>query len=367
MLGPLCFHPLLKETVWGGQALAALGKKLPAGKKIGESWEVAAHPNGQSVIANGPLAGQTLQAACQLLGQDLLGTLAGTSTRFPLLIKLIDAQDRLSVQVHPGDTYAARHEQGGSGKSELWLVLAARPGARLVAGLKTGTSRQHFEDALTSDSCLDQLNQLPVQAGDVLNIPHGLVHAIGRGIVVCEIQQNADTTYRLFDYGRTDDQGRPRPLQVKKALDVIRFDLPPPALLKGLALESGDLTRWVLVANRYFLVEQLDLRGQHTFEEDGSRFKCLTVLKGAGLLTATRAGKSWQLALSQGQSILLPAALSHWALNGRLSLVSTAPADVAQDRAMLTKQLRQAAIGPFKSAENPLEEAVRLGFLAVDP
>ena len=235
---PLSFVPVFKDYIWGGRNLETkLGRALPAGI-VAESWEIAAHPNGQTPVASGPLAGYTLGALQRHLGERLLGHRADAG-EFPLLIKLLDANRWLSVQVHPDDGYAQEHA-GELGKTELWVILHAEPGAELIYGLKAGVDRDRLAQAVTTGSIEQMLHRVPIHAGDVVYVPAGTVHALGPGVLVAEIQQNSDTTYRLYDWGRPGDNGQPRPLHVQQALDVIDWQMVEPAIARPPILSSPD-------------------------------------------------------------------------------------------------------------------------------
>ena len=225
---PLSFLPVFKDYVWGGRNLeTTLGRELPDGI-VAESWEIAAHPNGQSKVASGPMAGSTLSQVQQKWGEHLLGNSA-TSKSFPLLIKLLDPNSWLSVQVHPDDAYAREHA-GDLGKTELWIILHAEPDAEIIYGLKAGVDRDRFADSAATGAIDSMLHRVPIRAGDAIYLPAGTVHALGPGAIVAEIQQNSDTTYRLYDWGRTEADGQSRPLHVGQALDVIDWNMVEPAV-----------------------------------------------------------------------------------------------------------------------------------------
>ncbi len=225
---PLSFQPVFKDYIWGGRNLETrLGRELPPGT-VAESWEIAAHTNGQSTVANGPLAGCTLADLQQRWGERLLGSSADSES-FPLLIKLLDANRWLSVQVHPDDAYARKHA-GELGKTELWIILHAEPGAEIIYGLKAGVDRQSLAQAAEAGAVDSVLHRLPVHTGDAVYVPAGTVHALGPGVIVAEIQQNSDTTYRLYDWGRAGADGQSRPLHVQQALDVIDWRMVEPAI-----------------------------------------------------------------------------------------------------------------------------------------
>jgi len=224
MLYPLKFNPILKDKIWGGTKLKSLFGKPAVSDKLGESWELSGYEGDESVAENGFLAENNLTELTEIYMGDLVGNKIydeyGLS--FPLLFKLIDANENLSIQVHPGDEVAAeRHNSYG--KTEMWYVVDADPGAELIIGFTDDCSRDEYLDALEDGRVEDILQKVPVSKGDVFFIPAGLIHAIGKGVVVAEIQQSSDITYRIYDYKRTDDQGNERELHTEQALDVIDF------------------------------------------------------------------------------------------------------------------------------------------------
>ncbi len=231
MLYPLVFHPIYRQRVWGGRRLAShFGRTLPPDIPIGESWEIADRPDAESVVANGPLAGRTLRWLMEQHAPALLGEAGAHSVdgRFPLLVKILDAQESLSLQVHPPATLAA--SLGGESKAEAWHVVHAQDGARIYAGLRAPETRASLEAAAREGRIAGRVQSLPAKAGDSLFIPPGRVHALGAGVMVFEVQQNSDTTYRLFDWNRTGNDGRPRDLHVAQALACLRYDDVTPAL-----------------------------------------------------------------------------------------------------------------------------------------
>lgn len=226
---PITFTPLTMERVWGGRELAnRLGRDLPPGPPVGESWELVDREEAQSVVAEGPLAGKTLHELWSDHRAEIFGPRhASAGPRFPLLCKLLDARDRLSVQVHPPADVAP--SLGGEPKTEMWYFLACDPGSRIYAGLKAGTTRQRFEELLRSGRVEECLHVLPTREGDSIFIPSGRLHAIGEGNVIVEIQQNSDTTYRVFDWNRAGLDGKPRDLHLEESLASTDFaDFEPP-------------------------------------------------------------------------------------------------------------------------------------------
>jgi len=254
MLYPLTFQPIFKQRVWGGRELERrYGKPLPPDVPIGESWEVADRPGDVSVIANGPMAGKDLHWLMEHHAADLLGRAKPQGGRFPLLIKILDARDKLSLQVHPPPALAAK--LGGEPKTELWYIAEATPGAELYVGLKRGVTRAEFERKLQSGTVAECFHRLPVQPGDAMFLPSGRVHAIGAGLVIFEIQQNSDTTYRVFDWNRRGQNGAPRELHVPQSLASIDFHDFEPALLPQAFVRQGAQKGRSLVRDSLFSVE----------------------------------------------------------------------------------------------------------------
>lgn len=231
-------------------------KPLPPSKSIGESWEITDRPEGVSVIANGSLAGKNLRWLMDHYPLELLGSKYQSPSRFPLLIKILDAQKVLSLQVHPPAQIA--RQLGGEPKTEMWYITQASPSAELFAGLKTGVTKPEFEKRLQDGSVADCFHRIPIRAGDSMFLPSGRVHAIGAGNVIFEIQQNSDTTYRVFDWNRLDDQGKPRDLHIPQSLASIDFSDFEPAPLPA----DPSASQRLLTSNPLFTVEELHLTEQ---------------------------------------------------------------------------------------------------------
>jgi mannose-6-phosphate isomerase len=320
-LYPLLFEPVLKDFVWGGRALAErLGRTLPPGP-VAESWEIAAHAEGASVVINGRWAGQPLTAVHAALGLDLIGTAndwAQARGLFPLLVKLLDAHDKLSVQVHPGDEYALAHEGNELGKTEMWVVLHAEPDARVILGVKAGTTANAFRAAIAAGTLEQCLHSVPIAAGDHVCVPSGTVHAIMGGALIAEIQQNSNTTYRVYDWNRAPG-GRPRPLHVDKALDVIDFAQAEPMPRPPELIEAQDgRRRSLLCRNRYFTVERVELEPGACYEGvcDGYTLEIWGTLAGE-VTIASDAAAFPPVDLAAVGFALLPATLGAFRVSAR--------------------------------------------------
>ena len=316
-LYPLLFEPVLKDYIWGGRNLETVfGRTLPPNTNIAESWEIAAHPDGQSVVENGEYAGLTLTELHQQLGLSLIGTRnqwAQERNKFPLLIKLLDANRPLSVQVHPRDEYALENEGNELGKTEMWVILDAEPDAAVILGVKDGTTPDAFRQAIADGELEQYLHYIPIRAGDFIDVPAGTLHAILGGILIAEIQQNSNTTYRVYDWNRVGKDGEPRPLHVDRAMDVIDFTCIEPAAGQEKRLGDSETTNTQLVNNRYFTVERLTLDAGEEFAGscNGGTFEILGIVDG----TVSLSSDSGSIDLSRIQFTLLPAEMGAYTVS----------------------------------------------------
>lgn len=289
-LYPLTFHPIYKEKIWGGRRFQDLfGRSLPEGL-IGESWDVAAHPNGTSVVSAGHLAGKSLTQLVKEYGKGLT-----RGEEFPLLLKLIDAQQDLSVQVHPDDSYVREHTSEFWGKTEMWYIIHSDPGAWIIWGLRPGVTKEELARAIKQGgtAILACLNKVPVKAGELYPISAGLVHALGAGIVVAEIQQSSDTTFRVYDWDRVDDSGQSRELHVEQALETIDF-----------SHEALDPAYQLSRCREHFELNVLENPQDHSLEWQNG-FQILTSLRSPSDIV-------WNGGITHlvpGQSCLIPAHL----------------------------------------------------------
>ncbi len=317
---PIFFDPDFKERVWGGEKLSTqLNKTIPFAH-TGESWEVACHDNGQSKVRLGQYAGMTLEELLIQEGEAVIGKPFLPGDKFPLLIKFIDAKEKLSVQVHPDDAYANIHENGEYGKSEAWYVLQADPGATLIAGLKPGTTREVFTSKLEANQLEDVLNEVQVQAGDVLDIPAGLIHAIGNGILLAEVQQNSDTTYRVYDWNRVGLDGQPRELHIESSIAVSDFSGKHSTELAKPSVQTMDTyTLKTFVRNPYFVLEELHVHDRFTSSGRGQYFEIYMCVEGTMELDY----EGGHINAFKGDVFMIPAALQKYALKGHGKLVRT--------------------------------------------
>ena len=296
---PCKFKPIFKERIWGGRKLADyFGKNLPDGVKIGESWELADLPQDKSEIINGPLAGMTIDQVIARHGVYITGK-TDYKPPFPLLIKILDAQDILSVQVHP-DAETCKRTGKGDPKTECWYIIAAEPQAVIYKGLKKGTTRAKFEKAIADGTCAEYLQEVPVKAGECHLLPAGTCHAIGAGLVIAEIQQPSDTTYRVFDWNRVDPKtSKGRQLHIADAMESIHFD------------QSGDnlsvKTIGRLVDTSEFKVDKgHQLPGCEVLISPG-QMKVLVILSGGGEIVCSEGKNSDSVEYRAGETLLIPA------------------------------------------------------------
>lgn len=308
MLYPFTFKPILMERVWGGRRLKELyDKDLPADVPIGESWEITDRPEGVSEITNGPLAGRDLRWLMENHRDELLGPAADHDGRFPLLIKILDSSQKLSLQVHPPAAKAAR--LNGEPKTEMWYVADAQADADIFVGLRPGVTPEQFRAKIGDGSVADCFHRIEVGRGDVMFLPSGRVHALGAGSVIFEIQQNSNTTYRVFDWNRVGLDGKPRELHIDEAMESIDFgDFEPGLVTNDYAGEP--VARRELVADPLFAVE--NFRGRDGDEFTPAAGRCQIVACLAGDIEAT--DFQHKATLRPGQFCLLPAGLENRAI-----------------------------------------------------
>lgn len=305
MLYPFVFEPVFKDRIWGGRELERLfGKKIPTGKRIGESWEISDRPGDASVIVNGPLAGKDLRWLMEHHGGEVLGgAKPAAEGRFPLLCKILDAREKLSLQVHPPASKAA--ELKGEPKTEMWFIADAAPDASLYVGLKRGVTRAGFEQKIADGTVADCFHRLPVKAGDAMFLPSGRVHAIGDGLVIFEIQQNSDTTYRVFDWNRVGLDGQPRELHVAQSLASIDFNDFEPKLV-GNTFEPGpNFKTRKLVQDPLFNVSEITTDTAELILFGTPRLRIFAAVRGT--ISIIGGSSNTSVTLRPGQFCLVPA------------------------------------------------------------
>ncbi|MCY6484713.1 class I mannose-6-phosphate isomerase [Clostridium aestuarii] len=311
---PLKFENLYYEKIWGGRDLELFRDNLPEGN-IGESWDVACHLHGTSIVANGELKGTKLDELIRLKGKKLIGTKISTEW-FPLLIKLIDTKDKLSVQVHPDNQYG-KEVEGEMGKTEVWYVMEAFEGANLILGTKEGCTKEKFEKAIKEGNLDKYIYEIPVKKGEVYFVKSGLIHSIGRGVIIAEIQQNSDTTYRVYDYNRG------RKLHINRALDVVDFSLYGNKST-GLKTERVGYNKTYLCLCEDFSLELYDVKKYFTEVSDVERFYVFTCVEGQGKIVY----KEGFQGIKKGDSVLIPATLGEYTFKGEMKVLKSYVPDI---------------------------------------
>jgi mannose-6-phosphate isomerase len=329
---PSRIDPIFSPRLWGSLSLAPIyPEKSNLKEPLGEAWLTGV----DCQIASGPLQGKSLGAVWTELGANSRGSQLAMLADFPLLTKFIFPTDKLSIQVHPDDTYAQQHEklQGGRGKTEMWYIVSAKPGAQLLAGLKPGINKRAFLAAMESQTLEELFLTHKVRAGDTLFIPAGLPHTIGRDMVVFEVQEYSDLTYRVYDYGRVDAKGQPRELHVEKALEVMNFGPQAGGPTPGLGLPAIGFERSLLAGCRYFATERWTVQTQCHAETDKSHFDLLVILSGEGTLD----GQDFSLPYRIGECWLVPADLGAYRVtpSQRTNLIRTYVPDLTNLRSEL--------------------------------
>lgn len=320
---PMKLSPAFQDYIWGGTRLKTDFSKETPLQRVAESWELSCHPDGPAVIANGSFQGMTLAEYIEQAGKQVLGSDCAGFDRFPVLIKLIDAHDNLSVQVHPADDYALRVE-GEYGKTEMWYIVDCDPGATLFYGFAADISKEEFERRIRENTLTEVLNRVPVKKGDVFFIEAGILHAIGKGILIAEIQQNSNTTYRVYDYGRVGADGKPRALHIDKALEVTELCRPSrqPGPQGKPERMDGCVTT-LLAECRYFTTVEAEIDGTARFCAGEESFHSLLLLEGEAVLSCEADGVPTQLAVKKGDSLFLPAGIGEYSVRGKCQLLLT--------------------------------------------
>jgi mannose-6-phosphate isomerase len=308
---PLRIQPVFSPRIWGARSLAPLfPEKVNIVEPLGEAWLTAL----DSRIANGPYEGKTLGESWRTMPISWRGTRLNAYPEFPVLVKFLFPHDKLSIQVHPDDAYASIHEKaaGGRGKTEMWHMVSAQPGAEILFGLKPGVTKETFLAGIENHRVEDLLEHLPVYTGDTYFVAPGTQHAMGPGMVVCEVQEYSDLTYRVYDFGRVDAAGKPRELHIKKALDVTKFSGTLGRKLSPLTLQSTDAQKSLLAACPYFATERWECSKTTPIESDAEEFQLIVILHGTGEFHHSefslpyRAGEAWFLPAALPITLLQP-------------------------------------------------------------
>jgi len=311
MLYPFKFKPIFKEKIWGGQKLKTiLNKEIPEDTPIGESWEISDHDVDTNIISNGSFAGKNLHYIFTKFKKELLGNRLATqySEKFPLLFKFIDGSGKLSIQVHPNNEYAQKHEKDAFGKTEAWYIVHAEPDSYIIAGLSKKTTKEEFAQAIENNALEPYFNKIYVKSGDFIYIPSGRLHAIMPGILLNEIQQNSDITYRVYDWNRPGLDGKPRTLHIQQSLDTINFkDI---KIDKEIPSPINDYTQ-LLKKSPFFTVEKLNLTKTVTESTTISdSFHGLSMLEGRANIKT----KKNNLKIEKGNSILIPHSVGEYTI-----------------------------------------------------
>jgi len=317
MFYPLKFDHKYVEKIWGGRKFENFRDDLPEGP-IGESWDISAQESGMSIAQNGKLAGKSLKQLTEMYPQQILGKNI-EADQFPLLLKIIDAQSQLSIQVHPDDQYAAKHP-GEAGKTEAWYVIDADEDAYLIIGTEDCTESE-FKKAVQNDEINQYVKKVRVEKGDIFFIKAGLLHAIGPGIMLAEVQQSSDTTYRVYDYGRG------RELHLSKALDVIDFKLQSEKR-KGLRVRGEEYDYSYFCLNDKFALDIIKIKESYQAKGDQQRFYILTVVEGSGKLSSN----DQEIELNETDSVLIPAYSEEFKIKGNLKLMKSYVPDIEKNR-----------------------------------
>lgn len=314
MQEPMFLKPVFQEKIWGGSRLKSVfGFDIP-NDKIGEDWAISAHPHGVSVVENGEFKGQKLDDLWKE-HKELFGH--PTEPVFPLLIKILDAEDELSVQVHPDDAYGMKHE-GELGKTECWYIIDAEPGAEIIYGHHAKT-REELAEMIKEGRWDDLLKKVPVKKGDFFYVPSGTIHAIGKGIMILETQQSSDTTYRVYDYDRKDASGQKRELHIQQSIDVTTVPAKTPEL-QIKEVRKGQSSIVTYLETDFFNVYEWDIKGITSFKKQAP-YTLATVIDGAGELIVD----NQTYLLEKGTSFILPNEINEWIVQGELTIIASEP------------------------------------------
>lgn len=316
MQEPIFFEPIYKDYIWGGNRLKNDLQKNTPFEKTAESWEISSNKNGETIIQNGEYQGKTIDAIWENkeIRKKLFGTKTENLEKFPLLVKFIDAETNLSVQVHPDDIYAKERENS-LGKTEMWYIIDCKPDAQIIYGLKKGILKKKLPNILTSKKIVDHLNFVNVEPGDCIYIPSGTIHAILGDTLICEIQQNSDLTYRVYDWERVGKDGKSRELHTQKAIDVTQVEQE----LKIERTKTMKTGKKEIINSPYFKIDKLKIENNVTEESNPETFFILNVVKGNGKIKV----QEREYSLKLGDSFIIPSNLGKYELKGNLEILKT--------------------------------------------
>ena len=308
-------QPSFKDYLWGGTKLRTIYGKECSLDKVAESWELSTHKDGLTIIDSGEHKGETLLSYVEKYGKKVLGSKCTLDNDIPILIKFIDAKDALSIQVHPDNEYALKNEND-FGKTEMWYVIDAEPGAKLIYGFKNDITKEQFKKAIEENTLEELVNEVDVQPGDVFFITPGTMHAIGKGIVIAEIQQRSNVTYRIYDFGRIGTDGKPRELHIDKALDVTNLTASKNTKKEYTLNKCDGYEKGNLSSCEYFNVDLLNITENATLNCNETSFNCITLLDGSCTIT----GKN-TLDIKKGESVFIPASYGEYKIIGNCKAI----------------------------------------------
>lgn len=306
---PLKLKPALKDYIWGGNKLKKDFDIATDNEIVAEAWELSTHKDGNSIVQNGEFAGKTLSETLKLWGLD---------EHCPVLIKLIDAKNNLSVQVHPNDEYALKVENS-KGKTEMWYIVDCEPDSKLVYGFKNDITKEEFRQRIENNTIMDVLNDVPVKKGDVFFIEAGTIHAIGSGIIIAEIQQNSNITYRVYDYGRLGTDGKPRDLHIDKAIEVTNCNTIKNNTNTNDIVKKSGYDCILLAKCKFFTVEKLNITVKAELEADDKSFNSVLILDGKGIIKY----KDISLEFKKGDSFYMPKNMGEYIIEGQATVILT--------------------------------------------
>lgn len=313
---PLFLEPKFKDYIWGGQKLKNIFKKNVENEECtAESWEISTNKNGESTIKKGKYSGKTLTEIFnnKELRKDIFGTKCVNLEEFPLLIKFIDANKSLSVQVHPDNEYAIKNENS-QGKTEMWYILDCEPDAQIICGVKNGISKEVLREKINSNKIEECLNYINVKKGDAIYIPSGTIHALLGKTLVAEVQQNSNITYRVYDWGRMGKDGKPRELHIEKALDVINTERTPQ--IRNI---QNDITKVNVVKSEFFTTNKINVKDKFQENISDESFIAINVIEGSGNLKIANSNYE----IKKGDSFIIPACIKQYELQGKMELLQS--------------------------------------------